>query len=252
MMQIHFRSDAITVFIVKYWASLIWVAVALGVFTADFPTWRSVFTIVPVLFAAFHASLAVVEVRDGVIRYRRLYKWNEISPSEVLAAKIVWPPFIGRIKLKNVVFPWGKLYFVLDKNTQSNPFRRGEFPLVIYLNGHKLHGDEQRSAMPLGSNFASLRLLLASGIGILACLMILYLSPSDLLHGSLSKTSENMPVLLKIQFQIVEWLHKSVVQFGALAGMAFLAVRRRDRAEAWLYAFLSGFALAFLVSRLLF
>lgn len=252
MMQIHFRSAAVTVFIVKYFGSLIWVAVALGVFTADFPTWRSVFTIVPILLATFHASLAVVEVRDGVIRYRRIYKWDEIPPSELLSAKIVWPPFIGSIKLKKFFFPWGRLYFVLDKNTQSNPFRRGEFPLVSYLNGHKLHGDEQRPAMPLGSNFASLRLLLASGIGILACLMIFYLSPSDLLHGTLPKTTENMPVLLKTLFQFAEWLHKSVVQFAALAVMGFLTVRRHDRAEAWLYAFLSGFALAFIVSRLLF
>lgn len=82
--------------------------------------------------------------------------------------------------------------------------------------------------------------------------MILYLTPSDVLQGRLPKPIPGMPTLSKALFHFVAWLHMSVVQIAGLIIMVFLAVRRREQPEAWLYAFLSGFALTLIAGRLLF
>jgi len=250
-MQTELRSAVPAVLVVKCWGPLILVIGALGVFGADFPTWKFLPAIPLLLLAIFHASVAVVEVRGGVIRYRRLFKWADIQSEEVLSARPVWPPLLGSIKLKRFVLPWGRLYFVLDKNRESNPFRRGVFPLVCYLNKEELHTDSQNSAIPSKPSSVSLRLLLSACVGILSCLMTLYLTPGDLLQGSLPKPTANMPTLLKILFQFVGWFHAPVAQVVAIAVITFLAVRRRNRPEAWVYGFISGFAFTLIVGRLL-
>src|ERR1700691_4850237 len=53
----------------------------------------------------FQLSLAVVEVKDGVLRYRRFIKWTTIDRAEVVSCGLVWPPFTGYIKLKHFVPP---------------------------------------------------------------------------------------------------------------------------------------------------
>lgn len=248
-MRTELRSDSATALLVKYFGSLIWGIGAIGVFGADFPTWRFLPALPLLLLAAFQVSLAVVEVRDGVIRYRRFFKWAEVQPEEVLNARLLWPPFVGSIKLKKFVLPWGRLYFVLDKNKESNPFRRGEFPLVRYLDKEEPYRNAQDSAR--SSKARSMGLLLAACIGILSCLMTLYLTPGELLRGSLPKPTASMPMLLKAPLQFLGWLQAPVVQVAAVAIITFLAVQRRNRREAWVYAFISGFALTVMVGRLL-
>jgi hypothetical protein len=67
---------------------------------------------------------------------RRLFKWKEKRFEEVVSAKAEWQPFIVSLQLSKPILPWGRLYFVLDKNTESNPFWRGEFPILRCLNSH--------------------------------------------------------------------------------------------------------------------
>jgi hypothetical protein len=93
----------------------------------------------------------------------------------------------------------------------------------------------------------NLRLYLAAGIGFLICLMVFYLLPQNLLHDGFLEPTIDMPTFLKTLFQISGWLRTSVVQIIGTAGMALLAISRRNRSEALLYAFLSGFALAGIV-----
>ena len=127
------RSSRDTIVVIKIWGPLVCTVGALGVFGHDFPTVRFLPALPLLLFAGFQASLAVVKVADGVVRYRRLFKWKEIRIEEVVSAKAEGQPFIGSIQLRKPILPWGRLYFVLDKNTESNPFRRGEFPVLRCL-----------------------------------------------------------------------------------------------------------------------
>jgi hypothetical protein len=250
--SIVLRSQATNVFLAKFCGPLLCIGATLGIFGEDFLTWRFLFASPFLIAALFGASLAILEVRGGVLRYRRLFKWATIPADEIVGARVVWPPVIGSIRLKRFLFPWGRLYFILDKSTESSPFRRGEFPLVRHINREELQKEGQSSVQSSTSDSSNFRLPLAACIGILTSLMILYLTPGNLLHGSLPKPTSDMPALSKALFHFVGWLHTSVVQIAGLVFMVFLAVRRRDRAEAWLYAFLSGFALILIAVRLLF
>jgi hypothetical protein len=251
-MNVILRSQRRNVLVAKFWAPLLCIAASVLVFGEDFLTTRFLLAIPLLIAALFGVSLAILEVRDGVLRYRRLFKWATIPADEIVGARLEWPPVIGSIRLKRFLFPWGRLYFILDKSTESSPFRRGEFPLVRHLNREELHKEGQSSVQSSKSDSSNFRLPLVACIGILTSLMILYLTPGDLLHGSLPKPTSDMPALSKALFHFVGWLHMSVVQVAGLVFMVFLAVRRRDRAEAWLYAFLSGFALTLIAVRLLF
>jgi hypothetical protein len=110
-----------------------------------------------------------------------------------------------------------------------------------------LHNEAQSSLPSAKPNSSNARLLVAAAIGVLA-LMALYLTPGDLLRESFPTPTSGMPILLKALFYFEEWLHTPVVQIAGLVFIVFMAVRRRDRPEAWIYAFLSGFALTLMVA----
>lgn len=229
--------------VIKFCAPLICVVGVLGVFGHDFPTLRFLAAVPLLLLAAFYGSLAFVEVVDGVVRYRRFIKWKEIRRDDILGARAIWPPFIGSIHLKKSIGPWGRLYFLLDKNTESNPFRRGEFPILQRLNSEKSKNPEQTSSRaPLISPQVS-RLMLAAFVGILAYLMVLYLTPGNLLQSGSFRASANTPTMMRVQLELAGWMHSLPVQLGGLAIVAIMAVKRRNRLDGWLYGFLSGFGL---------
>jgi hypothetical protein len=63
----------------------------------------------------FHLSLAVVEVSDESVRYRRLSEWRELRFDEITHCGFSKLRLeVGYIGLKHFVWPWGKLYFILD------------------------------------------------------------------------------------------------------------------------------------------
>jgi hypothetical protein len=133
------RSRPANILLTKFWTPLLFAIPALGILVEDFPTWRVVFASPFFLAGLFQVSIAILELRGGVLRYKRFINWKTIHEDEIVAAGILWHPFIGYVRLNRYVFPWGRIYFALDKNTESNPFRRGEFPLVRHLNREELH-----------------------------------------------------------------------------------------------------------------
>lgn len=243
------RSRSAKVFLVKFWGPLLCIIIAVGVFGGDFPS-RRLWLVLPFLLAAlFGLSIASLEVRGDTLRYRRLFKWTVIN-DEVLEARVECPPLIGSLRLKRFVFPWGRLYFALDSNTESNPFRRGPFPLVGYLNREDSHREGGKS-VPSSIRFTNFSLLLAASVGILTCLVMFYVIPRDFFGGFLPSATVNMPILLRGLFQFTKLFGSSVVQLVGIAIMVILAVSKRNKPESWFYAFLSGFAAAFIVARLL-
>jgi hypothetical protein len=57
----------------------------------------------------FYASLAVLEIPDGTIRYRRLLAWKKVDYDEIVESGVSWVVAgIGYLRLKRFVFPWGK------------------------------------------------------------------------------------------------------------------------------------------------
>jgi hypothetical protein len=124
------RSYPSSVFVLKYYAPVILFG---GVFVFWSVGFRWAQLIVPfplVLGILFYASLAVLQIPDGTIRYRRLLRWRSLPYDEIAGCGISWGG-VGYLRLNRFLFPWGKLYFVLDQNDKL--FKRGTHPLLRYI-----------------------------------------------------------------------------------------------------------------------
>src|SRR5690242_6287356 len=111
-MQVAFRSSRNNMFLLKVWMPLVFVVGSVGVFWGDLFTRSFLFALPFLIFAVFGASLAIVRVRDGVVSYRRLFRWTRIPKDAIVSARVAWPPSIGSIRLDRYLFPWGRLYFL--------------------------------------------------------------------------------------------------------------------------------------------
>ena len=90
-----------------------------------------------VILALFGLSVAIVEVRDDILRYRRFVKWRAIARHDIIGARIEAPPIIGSLRLNKFLFPWGRLYFALDRNMSPKPFGEGEYPALNHIRDNK-------------------------------------------------------------------------------------------------------------------
>jgi hypothetical protein len=128
------RSHPSSVLVLKYYAPLL-------LFGLTFIFWNSHFRfgalviLIPLLIGLlFHASLAILQVLDGNIRYRRLFKWKKLRFDEITGCGEFGVWGIGYIRLNQFVLPWGKLYFILDTNEKL--FGRGDYPLLRFIREH--------------------------------------------------------------------------------------------------------------------
>jgi len=133
------RSHPSSVSVLKYYAPLLFFGGTFISWSVGF-RWAHLIFLVPLFLGIFfYASLAVLEIPDGTIRYRRLLAWKKVDYDEIVESGVSWlVAGIGYLHLKRFVFPWGKLYFVLDQNEKL--FGRGEqYPLLRYIRAHTTH-----------------------------------------------------------------------------------------------------------------
>lgn len=220
-------------------------ASAFGVFGQNIYNWRFLFAAPLIVAALFGASIATLEVRNGLIRFRRFLRWTAITDEDIESAGVVWPPLFGYLSLNRYVFPWGRIYFALDENLNSNPFRRGEYPLLRYLKDpttapkHGGTGLGKMSDRPMKFN------LLISGLtGALASILLHMVIP-DLRDLSVFEQSSaaHQPTIFAYPEKVFRFLSPLPAGLVFFAFFVFLAMFRRRRQDAWLHAFLAGFVL---------
>lgn len=191
---------------------------------------------IPLLtLAAFGASAAIIEVRNGSLQYRRLFKWKRIKGEDIIGANVVWGPVLASVRLKRKVFPWGRLYFVLD-GSLSSPFQTGEYRLLNYIRDYKASKPDDRASAALRGPkplppVQKLFLAAIAGIvlnGLFRLLQRFALPYSPALHPG-SPGSRGLEVFLSFKAQAI---------FTVL--LICLALYRRRREEAWILAFLAG------------
>jgi hypothetical protein len=123
------RGHSSSVFVSKYYAPIL-LLVSTYIFWSDGFRWGQLVFYIPIFTAMlFLSTLAVLEIPDGRIRYRRLFGWTRIPYDEIVDCGVVW--VFGYLRLKRFVFPWGRLYFVLDQNQKL--FGRGDYLLLRYI-----------------------------------------------------------------------------------------------------------------------
>jgi hypothetical protein len=239
------QSSRSNVLLAKIWGPFLCLVIAIcitgrNLFSRDF------FLGFPFLIAAFFGfSIAILEVRDGVLRYRRGLKWRTIPRDEIIDGRIEWPPALGSIRLKKYLFPWGRLYFALDTRSRLETFHRGEYPLLNYLCDRKvsMHEDEG-----LAKPFP---LIAAAVTG--AILYYLVRVAFDLVSqsGLPLPAAPEQPQFLGILFRIGNLLAAYQAQLVFSAIFVFAAVYRRHKRNAWVFALIAGFSLAWIFLHLL-
>lgn len=233
----------------KLFVPMMLLAGGLGIFGKYVFTWRIVF-ILPFLLAAwFLVTLAIVQVRGGTLRYRRLFTWTNLEFPEVLASGQRWG--LGYVRLKRFVFPWGRLYFVLDRNLNSNPFQPGDYALLRHLRRERvLVEDATPSSRSDDDRMRRVKLVSVGAVGAVVSLLGHIFMPRPGPQSVLDPPFEpSKPAAWFTQpFEAYHFLSTFPIIQILFAILILLAISRRRRSEAWILAFAAGSALGSMVS----
>ncbi len=245
--QLILKSDVWATRNAKYSLPFILTFFCAGMLLSNFVIGRLV-VICPVMVAAtFFLSLATVEVRGGVLRYRRFLKWTNVDEKTILGFGEFLYGTIGYVRLTRPVFPWNKLYFVLDARPRVSPFTLGDSLLLEYLKypGHPYK--QEPSAIPPPPRSLSNRALLLVGLAAapFGFLIRFLLPPLPPYPFNAVPLNPSLPVLVFENFERLYFrLTSSFPAALALCALFIaLTVYRRRGPDAWTYALISGFAI---------
>lgn len=151
------------------------------------------------------------------------------------------------IQLNRSLFPWRKLYFVLDRNMQSNPFRRGDYAILRFLKEHEASSDsdELPRSGTIRKSVVHIKLAAAVLAGVIISLLRFHFATSPAL-GEYTRPESPLvsgPVCL---FRMLS--HPEVAIILA-AGLLLLSAYTRHRPGGWTFAFLAGLCLPFVFIR---
>jgi hypothetical protein len=94
----------------------------------------------------------------------------------------------------------------------------------------------------------TLRQTIVAALGAFLYILVQLAWPSSPAHSVFHISAlEDRPGLLGLQFRLAHLLGNYYLQLAALAIFVWLAVYRRNQRDAWIYAFLSGWAFPELV-----
>ena len=241
--ETRYESSSSNVWLLKFWVPLFWLIWTVALFKDDVFSIRIVGCIPFVLAFAFHMSLAVVRIRDGAVEYRRFLRWRRLARTEVTSSGVIWPPFIGYLRLQRPQPPWGRLFFVLDPHSARRSDRREGLGIVAYLS----HNQEPNAPAPTNADevkgFRYGKLLAAGVCGGIASFLRVYLSQT-VVPGTTEPTSYRP--------SLVDWAARALAYIGnpqfaipLLAGFLVLTILLRKRTSAWSFAFLAGLVTPF-------
>ena len=243
------RSHRVNAAMLKYWLPVLWLASTALLCQKDLLTWRFLLCLPSLLVAAFYLSLAVVRLDNGVLRYQRFLAWTVLPRDEVLSSGVAWHPFIGYIRPKRLVFPWGRLYFVLDPNLNANPFKPGDYALLRCLREEASLVQHRSTAHTAHNRSLELRLVAAGLVGVVTSLMRFFLSANVHQPALQQAPGDRRSSSTALPLRIHELFGSPQVEIALCVVFIVLAVYKRHQPRAWIYAFLAGGSLPFILSR---
>lgn len=243
MKTVILRSHISNVLLAKVCGPVLCLGISLLFLGDEFSSRRSMLA-TPFLIAAFFgASLAIVELRGEVLRYRRLFKWTIIPENEIVSARVECPPVIGSLRLKRFLFPWGRLYFVLDENLDPNPFHRGEYPLLLFIRKRHIHENQDAAKSNTQKNRAAKLVAAAMGGALSYILYQLFYAWRFSRFEPPQPVHPPGPVAIEVLFQISQLFTSFEVLYIVFVVFTLLAIYKYRQRDAWIYAFLAGMAL---------
>lgn len=208
-------------------------------FRGGVSSWRSLIAVPLFIAAWFGSSLAVLQIGDGRIRYKRLFKWIVLSREEIIDARVEAAPIAGSLRLSRFLAPWGRLYFVLDEKSTIGASRKADYPILLYLSNLSTAGPDGyvRKGVPVTHGRLN-KILLAALLGAVfsgLCYLIggnnMPYEPAGPIRGQ---------VFIKAAWELSRLLGNNTTVGVGSAIFAVLAVLRRHRSYAWIVAFLAA------------
>jgi hypothetical protein len=230
-------SDKTKLFLLRLWLPFV---LFLAVSTALWggPHWM-VTALPPLLVAVFYLSAAQVRLGEEKLRYRRLFNWQDIPYEEIVECKISAAPGIGVLRLRHLVFPWGKIYFVREEPNQFL-WPGGQSQLTRFINARR-EGKPSLSEAPYHEAVTSPRrrdrtvCALAAFIGVAAAFLSRTLLPDVSVQFDPSTYPHWIAIYQQFQRAIASW------PWNLLAGFVLLAIVFALRfKKAWGFAFALG------------
>jgi hypothetical protein len=242
------KSQTQITWITKFYGPFILIIFCVVMLSGKFVS-RRLLVVCPItLVAVFFLSLASLEVKGGVLRYRRFWQWMTIDEKTVVASSELWAGVIGYIRISRYIPPWKRVYFVLDERPGLNPFARRDSPLLEYLKKltHQEHPNPSGvapDARPL-SNPALLMVGFAATI--FGSLMHVFLPPFPQSSVPELSPNSNLPTLIVMNVQRVMFclLQSFPLTLALCAIFLLLTIYRRRHPYAWTYALVAGLTFA--------
>ena len=211
--------------------------------------WAILCLALPALFfGLFLISLAEVRAEPNALYYRRAWQWRQLDYADVLACRRFFFPFIASIKSRRSIFPWGRLYFVLDSSPYDKPFRRPETLLVSYINGQACNRESQAASSKASSNMVHrddvTRCITATCAGLGCWFLGETLFPS---FGLALSNPEGVPVWLNSYSRIASETARWPWSLLVIALVLSVIFVRRFRKETWALAFAGGLLLPWML-----
>jgi hypothetical protein len=230
------HSDTTKIFLLRLWLPFI---LLLGVSTA---LWGGrhwvVLSLPPVLVALFY--LSAVQIRPGpkMLRWRRLFNWQDVPYENILECKVSIAPGIGLLRLRRFVFPWGRLYFVREEPNQLL-WPGGQSQLTRFINARREETPVPEASYHEGANAPKMRERTACGVAASVGVIAAFLSRTLLPDVSVQFDPTRYPhwIVACEQFQraIASWPWNLLVAFMLLAIVLVLRFK-----NAWGFAFAFG------------
>jgi hypothetical protein len=101
----------------KYWFGLFFCGFSLLLFNRQHPYGTGLVCLGFIALGVFFLSVTRVRLEGNEVMYRRWIRWRALPYSEIRECGESW--VYGYIKTRRFVLPWGRIYFVRPKSSDS-------------------------------------------------------------------------------------------------------------------------------------
>jgi hypothetical protein len=105
------------VIVLRYGFGFWFCGMGLFLFNREHPYASGFISVAFFISGAFFLSVGRVKPEKEVIKYQRWISWRVIAYSEIRDCGVSW--VFGYIRLREYVFPWGRLFFVRPHSADS-------------------------------------------------------------------------------------------------------------------------------------
>jgi hypothetical protein len=116
-MGAHEESLKMATLVGKYYFGLFFCGLSLFLFNKEHPYFTGLLSLGFLVLGIVFLSVGQVQSQGSALKYRRWFRWHEVPYSEVRECGEAW--VYGYVRLRQYVFPWGRVYFVRANSSDS-------------------------------------------------------------------------------------------------------------------------------------